>query len=180
MRNHIELKQLRDRLAQIAITDALTRLSNRRHLEEKREAETARLGRSEDRLSMIMIDIDFFKSFNDTYGHPVGDRCIAMVAAALNRAVRRTSDMTARYGGEEFACVLPGDDLDAAMHVAKDIHAQVRSLAIPHLASTASSFVTVSIAAAAARCVPGMTSADWIEHADRQLYKSKSDGRNRV
>jgi diguanylate cyclase (GGDEF)-like protein len=180
VRNHIELKRLRDQLAQMAVTDALTGLSNRRRLEQTLEVETARLARTSDWLSVLMIDIDFFKLFNDTYGHPAGDRCIAMVAAALSRAVRRASDLTARYGGEEFACVLPGSDPEAALMVAKEIHAQVHSLSIPHMGSTISSCVTVSIGIASARCLPGMAAELWIGNADHQLYLSKSGGRNRI
>jgi diguanylate cyclase (GGDEF)-like protein len=180
VRNHIELKRLRDQLAEMAVTDALTGLSNRRHLEKTLDTETARLARNGEWLSVIMIDIDFFKSFNDTYGHPAGDRCIAMVASALNRAVRRASDLTARYGGEEFACVLPGTDHAAAMKVAEDIRAHVHSLAIPHKSSTISPNVTVSIGVASARCVPGMSGGQWVEHADRQLYLSKEAGRDRI
>jgi diguanylate cyclase (GGDEF)-like protein len=180
VRNHIELKRLRDQLAQLAVTDALTGLSNRRQLEQTLAVETARLARTADWLSVIMLDIDFFKLFNDTYGHPAGDRCIAMVASALNRAVRRASDLTARYGGEEFACVLPGSDPDTAMAVAREIHAQVHSLGIPHTSSTVSSYVTVSIGIATARCLPGMAAELWIANADRQLYLSKSSGRNQI
>lgn len=180
VRNHIELKRLRDQLAQMAVTDALTGLSNRRHLEQALSSETARLAKSGGWLSFIMLDIDFFKLFNDTYGHPVGDRCIAMVAAALNRAVRRAADVSARYGGEEFACMLPGVDPEAAMAVAADIQAHVRSLGIPHVASSISSYVTVSVGIASARCLPGMDPHLWIQHADRQLYVSKTEGRNRI
>ena len=180
VRNHIELKRLRDQLAELAVTDALTGISNRRHLEQVLKTETARLARTGDWLSFIMIDIDFFKLFNDTYGHPVGDRCISMVAAALNRAVRRAADLSARYGGEEFACVLPGADPAAALVVATDIQAQVRSLGIPHMTSAISSYVTVSVGVASARCLPGMSPDLWIQKADEQLYASKSEGRNRV
>jgi len=180
VRNHIELKRLRDKLAEMAVTDALTGLSNRRHLEQVLMTETARLARTEEWLSFIMIDIDFFKAFNDTYGHPVGDRCIAMVASALNRAARRGADLSARYGGEEFACVLPGADPGAAMSVANDIQEQVRSLGIPHTSSAISSCVTVSLGVASARCLPGMSHGLWIQNADWQLYASKSEGRNKI
>lgn len=180
VRNHIELKRLRDQLAEMAVTDALTGISNRRHLEQVLKTETARLARTGDWLSFIMIDIDFFKLFNDTYGHPVGDRCISMVAAALNRAVRRAADLSARYGGEEFACVLPGAPPETALSVATDIQAQVRSLGIPHMTSTISSYVTVSVGVASARCLPGMTPDLWVQNADQQLYASKFEGRNRV
>lgn len=180
VRNHIELKRLRDQLAQMAVTDALTGLSNRRGLERTLELETARLARSGDWLSVIMVDIDFFKLFNDTYGHPAGDRCIAMIGAALNRAVRRASDLAARYGGEEFTCVLPATDPASAMMVAQEIQDHVNSLRIPHMASSISTSVTISVGVATARCLPGMSADLWITNADQQLYLSKSGGRNRI
>jgi len=126
----------------MAVTDALTGLSNRRQLEVILTAEIARLAPAEAWLSVIMLDIEFFKLFNDTYGHPEGDRCIAMVAAALTRAVHKVSDMTARYGGEEFACVLPEADPENALSTAREIQRQIQSLNIPHPGSTVSSNVT--------------------------------------
>lgn len=178
--NHIELKRLRDQLAQMAVTDALTGLSNRRHLEQKLDRETVKLASSGEWLSVIMLDIDFFKLFNDTFGHPAGDRCLAMVAAALTRAVHLASDLAARYGGEEFVCVLPGRDSDAAMLVAKEIQEQIHSLKIPHPVSTVTPFVTVSLGIASACCLPDMTASQWMAHADRQLYLSKRAGRNEI
>ena len=180
VRNHIELKRMRDQLAELAVTDALTGLSNRRRLEQSLKLETARLARMTGWLSVIMLDIDFFKQFNDTYGHPAGDRCIAMVAAALNRAVRRAADLTARYGGEEFACVLPSMEHEEAMVVARGIRDQVHSLGIPHVQSAAAAYVTVSVGVATARCMPGMAPELWIKAADRQLYLAKAAGRNNV
>jgi diguanylate cyclase (GGDEF)-like protein len=180
VRNHIELKRMRDQLAELSVTDALTGLSNRRRLERSLRQETARLARSADWLSVIMLDIDFFKQFNDTFGHPAGDRCIVMVAAALNRAVRRAADLTARYGGEEFACVLPGLDHEGAMMVAHNICNQVRSLGIPHVRPAAGAYVTVSVGVATARCTPGMAPALWIQAADRQMYMAKAAGRDSV
>lgn len=178
--NHIEMKRMRDQLAELAVTDALTGLSNRRRLEQSLKVETTRLSRTGDWLSVIMLDIDFFKQFNDAYGHPEGDRCIAMIAAALNRAVRRASDLTARYGGEEFACVLPGTDHEAALIVANAIIDQVRSLGIPHRNSGVSPYVTVSVGIATALCLPGMTPDLWIKTADNQLYAAKAAGRNNI
>ncbi|KMS56059.1 diguanylate cyclase [Novosphingobium barchaimii LL02] len=178
--NHVELKRLRDQLANMAVTDALTGLSNRRQMEKALHSETGRLARTGDWLSVIMIDIDFFKQFNDTYGHPAGDRCISMVASALTRAVKRASDLSARYGGEEFACILPGADPHGAQLVAQEIKLQVQSLNIPHERSQISPFITVSIGVASARCLPGMAADQWIGHADRQLYQSKHGGRNRI
>ncbi|MDH7799107.1 MULTISPECIES: diguanylate cyclase [unclassified Beijerinckia] len=178
--NHVELKRLRDQLAEMAVVDALTGLSNRRRLERTLEVETARLARTGDWLSVILLDIDFFKQFNDTYGHPAGDRCIAMIAAALNRAVKRASDLSARYGGEEFACVLPGADADAAMTVAREIQIQVEALNIPHESSAVSSYVTISVGVASAQCAPEMLPDLWVAQADNQLYQSKAAGRNQI
>lgn len=176
--NHVELKQLRDQLAQMAVTDALTGLSNRRHLERTLESETRRLARRNEWLSVIMLDIDFFKQFNDHYGHLAGDRAIAMVGAALMRAVKRSSDLCARYGGEEFACVLPGAAPQDARFVAEEIRLQIQSLNIPHAQSQISPFVTISIGIASGRCMPGADGSLWVGEADRQLYRSKGEGRN--
>ncbi len=178
--NHVELKRLRDQLATMAVTDALTGLSNRRHLERALETEASRLSRSGEWLSVVMLDIDFFKQFNDTYGHPAGDRCIMMVGAALTRAVKRASDVSARYGGEEFACILPGTDPHSAELVAQEILLQVQSLNIPHEMSQVSPFITVSIGVASARCSSTMEVGRWISEADQQLYAAKREGRNRM
>lgn len=178
--NHIELKRLRDQLAQMAVTDALTGLSNRRQLESILTAEISRLGPSGAWLSVIMLDIDFFKLFNDTYGHPEGDRCISMVAAALTRAVHKVSGMTARYGGEEFACVLPEANPESALATAREIQFQIQSLNIPHTGSTVSKSVTLSIGIASARTRSDMGGYLWLQHADQQLYASKKSGRNTI
>lgn len=178
--NHVELKRLRDQLATLAVTDALTGLSNRRHLECALQTEAARLSRTGDWLSVIMLDIDFFKQFNDTYGHPAGDRCITMVGAAITRAVKRATDLPARYGGEEFACVLPGTDPQGAELVAQEIRLQIQSLNIPHAQSQVSPYITVSIGVASARCSREMAAENWIIEADRQLYDSKQKGRDRI
>lgn len=178
--NHIELKRLRDQLAEMAITDALTGLSNRRRMEQALDTEISRLARTGDWLSVLLLDIDFFKQYNDTYGHPAGDRCIAMIASALKRALKRASDLSARYGGEEFACVLPGADASAAMTVAQEIQMQVGSLNIPHERSAVGACVTISVGVATARCKPHMPAEKWITHADQQLYRSKAAGRNQI
>lgn len=178
--NHIELKNLRDQLAELAVTDALTGLKNRRHLERALQAECGRLTRTGAWLSVIMLDIDFFKQFNDAYGHPAGDRCIAMVAAALKRVVKRASDTSARYGGEEFACVLPNLGPEEAEKVAAEIRDQVRALNIPHAQSRAQPYVTVSIGVASARCSVQLLPEIWISQADQQLYHSKAAGRDRI
>lgn len=178
--NHVELKRLRDQLATMAVTDALTGLSNRRHLEQSLDVETSRLARAGEWLSVVMLDIDFFKQFNDTYGHPAGDRCIMMVGAALARAVKRATDLPARYGGEEFACILPCADPLGAEMVAQEIRLQIQSLNIPHEGSAVSPFITVSIGVASARCTPDASADRWIAEADRQLYAAKQQGRDRI
>ncbi|ABI75394.1 putative diguanylate cyclase/response regulator [Hyphomonas neptunium ATCC 15444] len=178
--NHMELKSLRDQLANLAVTDALTGLKNRRYLERTLRAECARLARDEAWLSVIMLDIDFFKQFNDTYGHPAGDRCIAMIAATLKRVVKRASDTPARYGGEEFACILPDLGPAEAEIVAQEIRRQVHALNIPHIRSQAEPYVTVSIGVASARCHSSIEPGTWITFADQELYRSKAAGRDRV
>jgi diguanylate cyclase (GGDEF)-like protein len=180
VRNHLELKRMRDELAQMAVTDALTGLGNRRKLARALEQETTKLSRREELLSVIILDIDYFKRFNDTYGHTAGDRCITMVAAALNRALRRAADLAVRYGGEEFACMLPGIDHEEAMAMAHAICERVHVLDIPHATSEAATCVTVSIGVATARCLPGAEPERWIRAADIQLYRAKAAGRNKV
>lgn len=180
VRNHVELKQLRDHLAKMAVTDALTGLYNRRNLDGLLANAVVKLADTRDWLSVIMLDIDFFKQFNDAYGHQSGDRCISMVAAALNRAVKNTSGFSARYGGEEFTCVLPGADSATAMEVAHDIRNHIGQLQIPHERSTVSPFVTISIGIATARSHPDMTPESWTNVADAALYKAKAAGRNQI
>ncbi|SDB70588.1 diguanylate cyclase [Belnapia rosea] len=180
VRNHLEMKRMRDELAQLAVTDALTGLGNRRRLETTLVREAARLALDAAELSVIILDIDFFKRFNDSYGHSAGDRCIAMVAATLNRAVHRASDLAARFGGEEFACILPGTSHHEAMEVARTIRDRVRGLGIPHSGSETAPFVTVSLGVATATCFPGLDPANWIKAADAQLYLAKAAGRNAV
>lgn len=178
IRNHLEMKRMRDRLAELAVTDALTGLGNRRQLEKSLDQEVTRLGHSRSDLSVLILDIDFFKRFNDNYGHTAGDRCIKMVAATLNRALRRAADLAVRYGGEEFACVLPEASHEEAMDIADTIRSRVTALNIPHKQSDAAPYVTVSIGVATARVMPGAKPGAWIEAADAQLYLAKAAGRN--
>lgn len=180
VRNHIELKQLRDRLALMAVTDALTGLHNRRKLDGLLSSAVNSPAAEGSWLSIIMIDVDFFKQFNDTYGHETGDRCLHMVASALSRAMRQASGYTARYGGEEFACVLPGSDLERAMEIAGDIRRHVGQLAIPHEGSQVQPYVTISMGVAAALIRAGMQPGLWIRAADQQLYLAKAAGRDQI
>lgn len=180
VRNHLEMKRMRDQLATLAVTDALTGLGNRRQLEQSLKREAERLSASGGNLSVIILDIDFFKRFNDLYGHALGDRCIVQVAATLHRAARRAADVTVRYGGEEFACVLPDIDHAEVMAIADTISARISALGIPHGASETAPFVTVSVGVATAPCTPDIQPEAWVAAADTQLYLAKNAGRNRV
>lgn len=180
VRNHLEMKRMRDQLAELAVTDALTGLGNRRQLEQSLVREVTRLARTGGTLSVIILDIDFFKRFNDLYGHAAGDRCIAQVAATLNRAVRRAADVTVRYGGEEFACVLPDIEHPEAMEIADTIGRRVSALGIPHDGSDTAAFVTVSLGVATGPCSPDLKPELWMDAADSELYRAKAAGRNTV
>ncbi|MBU2958124.1 diguanylate cyclase [Paracoccus sp. 1_MG-2023] len=178
--NHVQMKRMRDSLADQALTDALTGLGNRRMLERKLQSELRRLAREEGTLAVILMDIDHFKRFNDTLGHPEGDRCLRQVGAEIGRCMQRGADFAARYGGEEFACILPDADLEGATHMAETIRARIEALAIAHGASDAGPCVTVSVGVAWGMSEPGLDAEYWLTAADRMLYRSKGSGRNRV
>ena len=178
--NHLEMKRMRDQLANLAMTDALTGLGNRRLLEQHLRAESRRLARCGEWLSVLMLDIDCFKQFNDFYGHLRGDDCIRMVASALRDTLHRPGDFCARYGGEEFCCILPGTDFSGAMSVAEEMRRQVELHAISNAGAGQNRVVTVSVGVATGRCTPDLSGEPWLSQADRLLYQSKQAGRNRV
>ncbi len=178
---HMELKIKSDMLEQLASIDGLTNLYNRRRLDELLDGEWSRCQRSAAPLSLIMIDIDYFKLFNDTYGHAMGDQCLRDVAWTLKDCLKRPGDIIARYGGEEFAVLLPNTDMEGAHSMAKRLGSEVESLKIPHSASDVSTFVTISLGVATA--FAGFTldsSAELLKTADHALYQSKKNGRNQV
>lgn len=180
VRNHVQMKRMRDQLTEQALRDPLTGLANRRMLERRLQAELHRQARDGGLIAVLMLDIDHFKGFNDSYGHPEGDICLKAVSQSLAQSIRRSGDLCARYGGEEFACILPGTDLDGALHLAETMRAGVEALAIPHRASQVGQVVTISIGVASGRCDMGSDNAFWLTGADRMLYRSKLAGRNRV
>jgi diguanylate cyclase (GGDEF)-like protein len=180
VRNQVELKQARDALTRLATTDGLTGLANRRHFDEILAKEYARLARYDDELSLILLDIDHFKEFNDTYGHCDGDDCLRAVAGVISAATLRPADLGARYGGEEFACILPETDTEGAHAIAEDIRTGIEALQIPHTHSSIADHVTASFGIATVRCMPGGSAQELIGEADRQLYRAKMGGRNRV
>ncbi|MGI4795383.1 MAG: sensor domain-containing diguanylate cyclase [Janthinobacterium lividum] len=161
-------------------TDPLTGIANRRQFDQALDLEWRRALRSGHRLSLLMIDIDQFKAFNDHYGHPTGDICLKAVAAALAAVPHRPADLVARVGGEEFAVLLPDTGEDGAMEVARTLNATISALGIQHAASTAG-IVTCSIGVCAQRPVAStVTSTDLVARADVALYTAKRDGRNRA
>ncbi len=180
VKNHIALKQAQDQLTRLATTDGLTGLANRRRFDEMLELEYARHTRSGAELSLIMLDIDHFKLYNDSYGHVGGDDCLRKVGQTINSAIVRSTDLAARYGGEEFVCLLPMTGHDAAIAIAEKIRLGISSLAIPHCKSSVADHVTTSLGVVTARCVPGRSALHIVALADEQLYAAKSGGRNRI
>ena len=165
------------RLDQLHI-DSLTGVYNRRFFDEKLKQMVESLPRSGDPLSLAMIDIDFFKKYNDTYGHGEGDECLKIVAKALSKAVMRDSDFVARYGGEEFVAVFPNTDEDGALVVAERLIESIRNCNIPHKENEIADCVTVSVGIATALVEHAKSGEALVKCADEQLYKSKQNGRN--
>jgi diguanylate cyclase (GGDEF)-like protein len=180
VRNHMELKRYRDLLEKLSTTDGLTGIPNRRQFDQFLEREWRRAYRNQFNLSLIMMDIDFFKHYNDLYGHVAGDDCLRQVAQALNRTICRPADLVARYGGEEFVCVLPETDLPGAIWMAKQMQENVLALKIPHQSSHVADYVSLSLGAAGMIPEAGQSAISLIEQADIKLYEAKHNGRNLV
>ena len=166
-------------LKRLTSLDGLTGIANRRHLDTILLQEWQRAMRRGEEMAVLMCDIDFFKLFNDSYGHQNGDACLRRVAQTLTSSVERGGDLVARYGGEEFVAVLPGTSLSGAEKVAEQMRQAVRDLCIPH-PSTPFGFVTISIGAASAVAMPETSPHDLVQAADKALYQAKFAGRNRV
>ena len=180
VRIHLELKRQRDILQRISMIDGLTGIANRRRFDEALEREWRRCHRSDSPLSLILVDVDFFKNYNDHYGHLAGDECLKKVAAAMADQNRRAADIVARFGGEEFACLLPDTGADAAHAMAVRLGEAVAALAIPHARSDAAGHVTISLGVATLIPGEGDVASSLIDQADRGLYHAKQNGRNRV
>jgi len=163
-----------------AMTDGLTKIFNRRHFDEALNTEFYRLKRSGAPLSLIMLDVDHFKNFNDRYGHPAGDDCLVHVASAVRSVAGRAHDIVARYGGEEFAVILPDTGRLNAEALAERIRKAVEDLAIPHLASDTAEFVTASLGVVTVLPAEIAAPEKIILLADEALYRAKQRGRNRV
>lgn len=180
VRTHLVLKQQTDLLRSIALVDGLTGISNRRKFDEDLQADWRQSVREKSSFSLIMIDIDYFKRYNDCYGHQAGDDCLIEVAQALKTTLRRPYDKMARYGGEEFVCLLPNTDAAGAQLIATKILNAVNALNIPHQDSDAADTVTISLGVATLTDLEAHTPQDLVEAADQQLYEAKHAGRARV
>ena len=178
-RDITEIKRYWNMLENLSTTDGLTGIANRRRLDQFLENERRRSTRESSELSLLIVDIDHFKEFNDRYGHLAGDDCLRQVAVALEKSVRRAGDLVARYGGEEFACVLPGTGREGALRTARMIANDIARLDIPHEDSPVAGHVTVSIGVATV-AEKGWGCADLIGRADDSLYAAKQQGRDRV
>lgn len=174
-----ELQIVNGKLKELSLEDELTGIPNRRSLENYLAKEWWHALREKEALTFIMVDVDFFKYYNDTYGHPAGDECLKKVATILAENVKRSSDITTRYGGEEFAIVLHATDSAGGQKVAEKLRLVVESLAIPNKASKVSPYVTISLGIAT--IIPDINSSyeTLKKEADDALYQAKREGRNR-
>lgn len=174
------LQSRTDKLSREAVVDGLTGVYNRKYFDQKLRAELERAQRGQTPVSLLMLDVDSFKAYNDTYGHPAGDRVLIAIADAVREQVNRATDVLARYGGEEFAAVLPASDKLGGQVIAEKIRRAVEALGIPHSASTVGQHVTVSIGVACLDARMHCTAPELLELADRALYDAKRNGRNQV
>jgi diguanylate cyclase (GGDEF)-like protein len=180
VRTQLRLKQQSELLESYAFRDGLTGLANRRAFDERATAEWNRCLRAWLPLSAIMIDVDHFKLYNDSYGHAGGDECLREVAQALALRVQRAGDFVARYGGEEFVVLLPGTDHAAALGVGEGLRSSVEALGLEHRASKVTDHVTISVGVATSNPAGMGGSPGVLEAADSMLYACKAAGRNCV
>jgi diguanylate cyclase (GGDEF)-like protein len=181
VKSQLRIKRLTDELRHTSTVDALTQIANRRRFDARLSREWLRCAREKDGLAVLLIDVDYFKRFNDHYGHPAGDGCLRAVALTLEQSCQRPSDLVARYGGEEFAILLPDVTLAGAQHVAQRVLDAMDVLALPHAGSSIASHVTVSVGIGFLDSVPqACTERDLILAADKALYAAKGAGRAQV
>ncbi|MFC1837420.1 diguanylate cyclase [Thermodesulfobacteriota bacterium] len=167
-------------LQKLSALDGLTGIANRRSFDETLSKEWHRAMRNEKSLGLIMLDIDFFKLYNDHYGHQGGDDCLKQVAMGLDSAIHRDTDFLARYGGEEFSAILPDTDLDGTMKVAEEMRLAVKNLKLEHAKSKVTDIVSISIGVSAVVPLQATKPEILVAAADQALYKAKEDGRDRV
>lgn len=178
-----ELKKANQKLEKMALVDGLTGISNRRLFDKTLKKELKRARREKSNLALIMIDLDNFKAYNDTYGHQAGDECLKKAASILEENTKRATDFAARYGGEEFAVILPDTDKTGALKIAEDIRKGIIDLKIEHKNSDTSDYVTVSLGISTIKPEKEITQElikAFIEKADQALYQAKENGRNQT
>ncbi|MFB2835769.1 PAS domain S-box protein [Floridanema evergladense] len=175
-----QVQAANEELKKLATIDGLTQIANRRRFDEYLNLEWFRLRREKASLSLILFDIDYFKLYNDTYGHLAGDDCLRQVATVISAISRRSADLFARYGGEEFAVILPHTNLSGATHLAELIRQAIHKLEIPHSQSLVSDRLTVSLGVACIVPDAQLSPQDLINAADRALYTAKQQGRDRI
>jgi diguanylate cyclase (GGDEF)-like protein len=180
IRNHVRLKQTTDMLESMAWIDGLTGIPNRRRFDQTLDIEWKRAQRSQLPLGLIMLDVDFFKAYNDHHGHGAGDICLKQVASLLTASASRSTDLAARYGGEEFVMLIPETELDGVQKIADRLCQRIESQQIPHTVSSVSSWITVSIGYAVLIPQPDQPPATLLDVADKMLYQAKHSGRNRA
>ncbi|MDY0137844.1 MAG: diguanylate cyclase [Thiomicrospira sp.] len=180
VRNHMSLKLKTDLLEELSHVDGLTHIANRRHFNEVLDKEARRILRLNQPISLIMLDIDYFKPFNDNYGHGLGDECLTQVAKALRSVIKRPGDLLARYGGEEFAVILPETSEQGALKVAEDLRAAVEAMHFAHQYSEVADHVTISVGVASNEHDQGQCMHSLLQRADQALYQAKKAGRNQV
>ena len=188
VKTHLMLKLQSDVMRKLVFLDGLTGVFNRRYFDQQVVIEWARAARNDSPLSVILIDVDFFKDFNDHYGHQAGDDCLQQIARTLKSSLKRPADLVARYGGEEFVCILPDTGFDDAMLIARGLEQQVRASEIPHAKSAISPFVTISLGVAARSHLLANSLTDdgtldssvLVALADARLYLAKSNGRGQA
>lgn len=180
VKTHLTLKLQNDYLKGLARVDGLTGIPNRRAFDVRLAQAWSQACREGGTLSLMMIDIDYFKRYNDHFGHVQGDECLRQVAKAIAQSVNRPYDMAARFGGEEFACVLPETTLQGALILAEKIQARIRQLANAHPGSEVSEWVSLSIGVASLQPRVDREPSELIALADQQLYQAKHNGRNQI
>ena len=175
-----ELEKVNSELVKQVNVDGLTGLSNRRYMDKFLKVEIARSIRSKQVLTVMLADVDHFKSFNDYYGHLKGDDCLKKISTVLSQTCKRATDMVARYGGEEFAIILPDTPAEAAMMMAEALRSAVMDLQIPHEASATEGVCTISLGVYTSQPQQGTTIEQLLQAADQGLYHAKEAGRNQV
>lgn len=181
LKNEIEAEEIiKEKLESLAYIDSLTQIANRRYFEQVIEQEWRYCLRNQKYLSLLFIDIDFFKNYNDTYGHQKGDEVLQLVATEIKNSLKRSHDLVARYGGEEFVVILPNTSKDDAIKIANEMIRRVNNLRIPHKSSGVENIVTISLGLSSLIPSEELSHNDMLKEADDALYKAKNSGKNQV